>query len=205
MLFASARRRWFLSVGVDTVPCMSDKPEPVGHEVGPLLLDSLDYVWGRVRARFEGISQDEYLWEPVPDCWTVRPDGAGGWQVDRAWPEPEPAPVTTIAWRLWHIASDCVAGYTKGGLGPWPLEVDEKGWYGDVGDALRATDTAWTAFREGLGALGEEGMWRPLGERWGPYAADPWAGLVLHAQDEISHHGAEVALLRDLYAHRPAG
>lgn len=38
--------------------------------------------------------------------------------------------------------------------------------------------------------------------RAGPadFPGDLWAGLVLHAQDEMSHHGAEIALLRDLYA-----
>jgi hypothetical protein len=46
-------------------------------------------------------------------------------------------------------------------------------------------------------------MQRELGPDWGPYEHDSWAGLELHAQDELSHHGAEIALLRDLYR-RPA-
>ncbi len=29
------------------------------------------------------------------------------------------------------------------------------------------------------------------------------AALVLHIHRELIHHGAEIALLRDLYAHRP--
>jgi hypothetical protein len=45
-------------------------------------------------------------------------------------------------------------------------------------------------------------MWRRLGPAWYQFAEDPWAGLVLHARDEQSHHGAEVALLRDLYLRR---
>jgi hypothetical protein len=48
-------------------------------------------------------------------------------------------------------------------------------------------------------ALGEDGVRQPLGPAWGPYADDSWAALVVHAQDELAHHGAEVALLRDLY------
>ncbi|HEX5493064.1 MAG TPA: DinB family protein [Mycobacteriales bacterium] len=179
-----------------------------GRQVGPLLLESLDYVWDRVHTRLAGLSQEEYLWEPAPGCWSVRRtgDGAGdGWRADRQRPEPEPAPVTTIAWRLWHIGAECLADYTERGLGDWPLEVRDTGWYGQVDEALGAVDTAWTAFRAGLGRLGEEGMWGLLGEQWGPYAKGTWAGLVLHAQDELSHHGAEVALLRDLYARRTPG
>lgn len=176
--------------------------ETAARQVGPQLVNSLDFVWDRVRARLDGLGQDEYRWEPVPDCWTVRPAGDGRWQADRAHPDPTPAPVTTIAWRLWHIASDCLAGYTERGLGDWPLEVHDREWYPDVTDALAATDRSWAAFRAGLVGLGEDGLWRPMGEQWGPYAAEPWVALALHAQDELSHHGAEIALLRDLHPHR---
>lgn len=175
-----------------------------GRQVGPVVLGALDFVWARFRARVDGLGQDEYLWEPVPGCWSVRPEADGRWQVDRVIPDPEPAPVTTIAWRLWHIGSDCLADYTSGGLGDWPLRVRDRQWYGDVAEALTEVDRAWTAFRAGLDSLGEDGMWRPLGERWGQYAAEPWVSLALHAQDELSHHGAEIALLRDLYRNRPA-
>jgi hypothetical protein len=174
---------------------------PTQGPVEALVLSSLDYVWGRLRARCDGLTQPEYLWEPVPGCWSVR-DHDGVVAVERIEPDPELAPVTTIAWRLWHIGSDCLAGYTQGGLGPWPLPVHDLEWFMDVEAALAAVDTAWTAFRSGLGALGEDGMNSALGERWGPYAEDSWAALVLHAQDELSHHGAEIALLRDLYAAR---
>jgi DinB superfamily len=167
--------------------------------VATLVLTSLDYVWERLRARCEGLTQEEYLWEPVADCWSVR-DIDGVVSIERDDSDPEPAPVTTIAWRLWHIGSDCLGGYTQGGLGPWPLQVRDREWFMDVDQALAAVDTAWAAFRSGLGALGEDRMNSPLGERWGPYADSSWADLVLHAQDELSHHGAEIALLRDLYA-----
>jgi DinB superfamily len=166
-----------------------------------LVLSSLDYVWGRLRARWDGLTQEEYLWEPVKGCWSVR-DNGGVVSVESADPDPEPAPVTTIAWRLWHIGSDCFSGYTQGGLGPWPLPVRDLEWFMDVDQAVAAVDTAWLAFRAGLGKLGEDGMNSALGETWGPYADDSWAALVLHAQDELSHHGAEISLLRDLYAAR---
>ena len=47
------------------------------------------------------------------------------------------------------------------------------------------------------------GEWAaPLGPAWGPYAQDNTVDLALHVLDEVIHHGAEVGLLRDLYAHR---
>ena len=95
----------------------------VERSVSDLLLGSFDYVWTRARSRCEGLTQEEYLWKPVAGCWTVKlVDGV--WRVPpRAGPGPDPAPVTTIAWRLWHIASDCLATYAKG-LTVWPLEVE---------------------------------------------------------------------------------
>ena len=42
----------------------------------------------------------------------------------------------------------------------------------------------------------------PCGPAEGPYADLPLAALVLHINREAIHHGAEIALLRDLYAHR---
>jgi len=55
-----------------------------------------------------------------------------------------------------------------------------------------------------MATLGEDGIWEPMGPRWGPFAESPWAALVVHATDELAHHGAEIALLRDLWAHRSA-
>ncbi len=167
-----------------------------------LTLDAIDFVWARVRKRITGLSQAEYLWEPVPDCWTVRQAGDEV-VVDWSGDDPDPAPVTTIAWRMYHLAADCFANYLTGGLGEWPIRTPQGRWTLDVNEALELLDASWAAFRAGLGGLGEDGMWRALGSEWGPFADDNWAGLVIHALDELSHHGAEIALLRDLWQHAP--
>jgi hypothetical protein len=48
----------------------------------------------------------------------------------------------------------------------------------------------------------EPALARPVGPAEGAYAEHPYAALVLHINREVTHHGAEIALLRDLYAHR---
>jgi hypothetical protein len=58
---------------------------------------------------------------------------------------------------------------------------------------------AWTA---GVRGLGEEGLRRPCGPAEGDWAQAPMATLVLHVNREVLHHGAEIALLRDLYRWR---
>lgn len=173
--------------------------------VGRMLTSGLDEVWDRVTGRMEGMGDDEYLWEPVPGAWSVRAAPGGGFTVDRVVPEPEPAPVTTIAWRTWHIAVECLDSYSRrafppgaggGAAGP---DVEDGRWVGTAAEAAAALDAAWATFRGAVGALDEEAMARPLGPAFGPYADSSYAELVLHAYDEIVHHGAEIALLRDLW------
>jgi hypothetical protein len=164
----------------------------------PVLTTGLDDAWTRLRRRLDGLGQDEYLWEPVAGCWTVRPS-EGRWSVDHDDPDPVPAPVTTIAWRMWHIGSDCLAGYVCPSLGAWPLPVRGLEWFGEVGPARAALEAGFETFRARIADLGEDGLWRALGPAWGPYAESSWADLVVHALDELAHHGAEIGLLRDLY------
>ncbi|MDM7855688.1 DinB family protein [Cellulomonas alba] len=165
----------------------------------PLILSGYDDAWTRLDARLDGLTQDEYLWEPVAGMWSVRPVPGGGWRVDHVRPEPEPPPVTTIAWRLWHLASDCLADYLRASDVPRPIQPSGAAWYGEVGPALTDLRASAAAFRSTMEGLGEDGIWEQMGPRWGPFAESPWAALVVHATDELAHHGAELALLRDLY------
>jgi hypothetical protein len=78
-------------------------PEDMNRrQVGPLLLDSLEYVWTRVRGPLEDLAAAEYLWEPVPDCWSVRPT--------RRMPGPvhvsEPRPVLHLQDKLSHHGAE---------------------------------------------------------------------------------------------------
>ncbi|MEU3937711.1 DinB family protein [Streptomyces sp. NPDC029044] len=78
------------------------------------LADQLDRHWHKnLRPRLHGLADEEYFWEPVRDCWSIRPRGtspapmsagSGEWTMDSA----SPAPVTTIAWRLAHIIVSCL-------------------------------------------------------------------------------------------------
>lgn len=36
------------------------------------LVDLSGEVWRRLRSRFEGLTDAEYLWEPAPGCWSLR-------------------------------------------------------------------------------------------------------------------------------------
>jgi hypothetical protein len=173
------------------------------RRVLPVLLLGYDDAWERLDRRLAGLGNAEYLWEPVTGTWTVRPRDDGSWSADWAEPEPDPAPVTTIAWRTWHLGSDCLADYLDRSPAGRPLPTAGRAWHGTAGAALADLRTAAAAFRAAMSDLGEDGMWQQLGPAWGPYAESTWAALLVHATDELAHHGAEIALLRDLYRWGP--
>lgn len=176
------------------------------------LLDQLEWHWTQqLRPRLAGLTDDEYFWEPVADCWNVRPRGAGtapvqagsgDHTIDFAMTEPVPPPVTTIAWRLGHLVVGVLGARNAAHFdGP---ACDYEGWRyaGTAAEALDQLDAAHARWVEGVRGLGQEGLARPCGPAEGPWAEASMATLVLHIHREVIHHGAEVALLRDLYAHR---
>ena len=102
------------------------------------LTEQLDRHWRtQLRPRLDGLTDDEYLWEPVPGCWS-----------------------------------------------------------------LRRRDEATTPLAAGATALDAAALTRPVGRAEVPFADRPYAELLLHINREAIHHGAEIALLRDLYLRR---
>jgi hypothetical protein len=176
-----------------------------------LLTDQLDGHWrAQLRPRLNGLTDDEYFWEPVTGCWNIRPRGedspaaagSGGYTADFAFPEPDPPPVTTIAWRLAHIIVGVFGMRTAGHFGGPPVDYQTFEFAGSAGQALAQLDDAYAGWIEGVRGLGGEGLARPCGPAEGPYAEYSMAALVLHINREAIHHGAEIAVLRDLYRHR---
>ena len=47
-------------------------------------LTSLDYYFERLRRRLDGLTDDEYLWEPVSPCISIEPEHAVGPASSRA-------------------------------------------------------------------------------------------------------------------------
>jgi DinB superfamily len=167
------------------------------------VLSLWDEAWPRFSARLEGLTPDEYLWEPVAHCWTVR-ETEDGAQADWADPDPETPPVTTIAWRLWHIAVDCLDSYSARVFDSRGTEFVDQQFTLDVDEALTALAASGEVFRAGLAERSPESLYDLLGPAWGPYHASTFLALMLHALDEVIHHAAEIALLRDLYPQRLA-
>jgi hypothetical protein len=164
------------------------------------LADQLDVHWtNQLRPRLDGLTDDEYFWCPVSNCWTVHGDGS----IDFAYPEPEPAPFTTVAWRLAHVIVGVLAMRNHSHFGGPPADYQTWRYATDAATALRQLDDAYEKWIAGVRALDDDELDRPCGPAEGPYAEHRFSELILHINREMIHHGAEIACIRDLYANSP--
>ena len=176
------------------------------------LVDQLEWHWdNQLRPRLEGLTDEEYLWEPVPGCWSLRPKGEsvapvqageGDIVIEFAFPEPDPAPVTTIAWRLGHVVVGVIGVRAHSHFGG--PEADYLTWdYATTAqEALEQLDGVYASWLAGVRSLTPETLALPVGPAEHDWAEAPMLDLVLHINRETIHHLAEVALLRDLWANR---
>lgn len=152
----------------------------------------------RLDLRLQGLTDAEFWWQPVPDSWTVKEDPAApsGWTYDYEFPPPSPAPVTTIAWRLVHIAANNWI-YWEYAFGPGKWTFPDLAVPSTADDALRN----WRQSRDPITAWLDRATDNDLDEmRPSHLGADRSAGEVVKILlDEEVHHGAELALMRDLY------
>jgi hypothetical protein len=173
------------------------------------LVSQLQGHWdNQLRPRLDGLTDDEYFWTPVPGCWTVTrrgesaapiSAGASEFTMDYDMEPQDPEPVTTIAWRLAHIIVGVFGMRNASHFGGPPVDYQTFSYAGTAAEALRQLDEAYDAWLKGVRGLGAEGLAQPCGPAEGPFAEYSMAALVLHIHREAIHHGAEVALLRDLY------
>lgn len=171
------------------------------------LITAFDHVWARLGDRISDLTDDEYFWEPVAGCWSLRQGRDGRWHLDGGGgggPAPDPAPVTTIAWRLGHLGGMAVGGSANRRFGDGRLTADQIDFPARASAVPGFLDEHYQTWHAGLTGLTPREWTAPLGPSWGPYADSSTVDLALHVLDEVTHHGAEVGLLRDLYPHRPA-
>jgi hypothetical protein len=159
-----------------------------------------EFAWQRLNSRLEGLSDVEYFWEPVADCWSIRRNPSGSWSLDGEGESVDPSPVTTISWRTCHLG-----GHVLGGFGNW-LRDGGSPHEGDAeipvtaADAIAYLGRNFTKWHQGMESFPEDRQWDPIGPDFGPFADASAVDLMLHVLDEFVHHAAEISLLRDLYA-----
>jgi hypothetical protein len=172
------------------------------------------------------LSEEEFFWEPVPGSWSVRrrnecqtptPFGSGDWVADfdgriagAAVEGKAVEPLTTIAWLFWHVGSmagraadlDFLGG-TKSAESGWtsPYLVDHP-VFKAPGEAVEVMRTGWRALDQAIRASTDEDL-EEVTRFWGygghPGPPAPGYQILASKLNEISHHGTQVCMLRDLY------
>jgi hypothetical protein len=177
-----------------------------------LLVDQLNSSRDISQQRLLGLTDQEFLWEPAPGAWSIRrrgetvsshPYGAGEWLLDFAVPQADPAPVTTIAWRLGHL----YAGFS----GRWEWTFGERthpkesiAFSPSAAEMLErfwAMMDRWTA---SVAAMTDDQL-DMIGFGQYPGGLDPhipFIAIIWWTNREFTHHMSEIALLRDLWPHR---
>jgi len=165
-----------------------------------LLTDELEAAYEMIRSRVEGLTDEEFFWEPVRGCWTVRQDRPGHWAPDYPEPpHPEPPPFTTIGWRLVHVG-ECKLMYHEYAFGRAKRTFPEINSAHTGEDAIGRLEEGHALLRRDLDGRDDAALDREVltnwGERW-PAWRIFWAMI-----EHDLHHGGEIGALRDLYRSR---
>ncbi len=180
------------------------------------MIEQFHWHWEQqARPRLVGLSDQEYFWEPVHPAWNVRRRsdvkaedaapimaGTGDFSIDFAMEVPQPPPMTTISWRLGHIIVGVLGERNAAHFNGPAIDYPSFAYAGTADEALVQLDDGVGRWLHGIESLGPDDLSLPCGEAEGPFAPAPMATLVLHIHRELIHHLAEIALLRNLWAHR---
>ena len=168
-----------------------------------------------------GLTQEEFDWEPHPGAWGIRrretcttPDATGTegseWVSDNDWAIAAAdrdviQPMTTIGWLLNHFgaAPGAVAELEIVGGSTVPTPEVYEGMWGrtimpKADDAVIRFRSGWSALDRALRASTDETLERN-------YDGHPWkrGDLAVTAMlNEVSHHGTQICMLRDLFSHQ---
>ncbi len=167
-----------------------------------MLKIQLRHTWLDSRRVLEDLTEDEYLWEPASPCWSVRRRGASvrGWGsgefvCEDAWPAPDPLPITTIAWRVIHLAA-WTDIYRQFAFGDTRLDLNDVDVPGGCSAGLAWLYRAQDDFIDAVDGLSAELAFESRPAHWGESV--PVVRLVTLMLTEHVHHIAEIGVLRDL-------
>ena len=179
------------------------------------------------------LADDEFFFEPVEGMWGIRrrdecvtstPFGGGDWVADFG---PGIEPMTTIGWLLWHIGSlpgrlievDFFGGTRTIASGWTSPYLTHHSLFTSAAGATDTLRTGWNALQAALETAEDERLEQRTASY--TYSAEPFRGglavlgapgpelsgyvFVAATLNEISHHGAQICVLRDLWRQSAVG
>jgi hypothetical protein len=162
-----------------------------------VLRAELEDAYAELRGRLDGLTDEEFFWEPVPNCWTVRKRATGLWAADYPEPpHPEPPPFTTIGWRLVHVG-ECKLMYHEYAFGAAKLTWPEIDSAHTAADAIASLEGGQAQLLRDLDALRDDDLDREVKTNWGEVW--PARRIFWTMTSHDLHHGGEIGVLRDLH------
>jgi hypothetical protein len=167
-----------------------------------LLVVLLGHAIKASRFACRDLTDEEFFWEPVTPCWGIRRRGEsdaptqwgrGEWVVEM-WGH-DPPRVTTIGWRVVHLAvgSETYIDTTFEGGSSTFVEAEIPG---SAKESVARLHRAQDRLLEHCAAVDESALTRATPTHWGgdlPLWQLLWTSTV-----EQLHHGAEIGTLRDI-------
>ena len=161
-----------------------------------------DYMLGVLLERLEGLTDEEFLWEPADEVWTVRlVDGRATPDVE-VWPATgEAAPPRTLVWTIDHLG---VGGFERADylVGSHSLDSKDLRWPLIAAEGVRFMTEGLAAWRSGLDQMTDVDL-DTVGRSAYPGGLDPELPLieiVWWMNRELVFHTGEIFFARDLYA-----
>src|SRR3546814_6435241 len=121
---------------------------------------------------------------PRAEAGSSRAAGAGEPVADFEFPEPDPAPLTAIAWRVGHVCVGIFGMRNASHFGGPPMDYVTFDWAGTAKEALAQLDSVYAGWVAGVKSLDEAALARPCGDAEGEYGHLSMAALVLHINRE---------------------
>jgi len=172
------------------------------------------------------LTDDELMWEPTEGAWSIRPatecrtatpfvTGSLAADFDAGAVEGNAIePLTSIAWLFWHVGSqpgraadlDFFGGAHSAASGWTSPYIAAHPMFTGAEDAVSAMRTGWRALDTALRSATDEQLERPT-PFWGYGGPGPMgtgAQIIGSILNEVSHHGTQIGVLRDLYQVRAA-
>jgi hypothetical protein len=153
----------------------------------------LQTSWFMLWARLEGLTDDEYLWEPAPGSPTVRQHADAKWKRDPA----VAGAVPTVAWRM------CTLAGTQTLRADWTFGTHSLQWHdidlpGSAAGALSFLERASASWIQSVSGLTDADLDTRLCDWPGGPQGRPFAETLWWTNRELIAAGAEISLLRDL-------
>ena len=161
-----------------------------------LLAAAMEQAYARLRDRLEGVDEEEFFWKPVPGAWTIYEDRPGHWTYNYEIPDPDPAPLTTIAWQVVHLGTTRLM-YHEHAYGTAKLTFPDIVIPHAVAAAIQLLEESYLVLRADLEAETEDGLEKERRTNWG----DMWPAwrIFITMTDHDALHTGTIGNLRDLY------